>query len=187
MWIKFDKIYFSLESIPPEKSKLYSNIQLLENFDFFDCLSEEIRHFTYLGAVYICGDFKSRTGSRFVDLLDSDEHTSNSPCRRSLDSIVNTFGHKLISICKENDLKILNGCLEPGRFTFVSHTGSSVVNYFISQTRNYHKILNMDINPSEFSDHCIVEATFNAKFKIKVRTQRQLTNFHGTRPDVGIY
>ena len=59
MWIKFEKIFFSLDSdiyfcltyILPEKSKLYSSIALLENFDFFDCLSDEIRHYAYMGDV----------------------------------------------------------------------------------------------------------------------------------------
>ena len=79
-----------------------------------------------MGDVYICGDLNSRTGSlpdfveeigldRFVDLPDSDEQSTSIPIRQSFDSIVNAFGHKLISLCKENDLKILNGCLGPGR------------------------------------------------------------------------
>ena len=33
------------------KSKLYSYIQSLDNFDFFDCLSKEIRRFAYVGDV----------------------------------------------------------------------------------------------------------------------------------------
>ena len=45
MWLKYEKSFFSLEKdmyfcltyIPPEKSNLYSDITLLENFDFFDC------------------------------------------------------------------------------------------------------------------------------------------------------
>ena len=172
-------INFCLTYIPPQKSKLYSNIALLENFDFFDYFSDEIRHYAYLGDVYICGDLNSRTGSlpdfveeigldRFVDLPDSDEQSTSISIRQSFDSIVNAFGHTLISLCKENDLEILNGRLEPGRFTFMSHTGSSVVDYFITQTSNYSKILNISINdPTEFSDHCVMEIIFAFKFQIK--------------------
>ena len=58
---------------------------------------------------------------RFVDQPDLDEQFTSIPIRQSFDSIVNPFGHKLISLCKENDLKIVNGRLEPGRFTFEPH------------------------------------------------------------------
>ena len=103
-----------------------------------------------------------------MDQPDSDEQFTSIPIRQSFDSIVNAFGHKLISLCKENDLKILNGHLEPGRFTCMSHTGSSVVDYFITQTNNYSKILNININDlTEFSDHCIIEMTCAFKFQSK--------------------
>ena len=88
MWVKFEHTYFSLDKdiifcltyIAPEKSNLCSNISLLGNFDFFDCLSDETSHYTYLGDVYLCADLNCRTGSlfefleeigldRFVDLI----------------------------------------------------------------------------------------------------------------------
>ena len=152
--------------------KLSINFILLININY-------LYHFTYLGDVYLCGDFNSRTGSlsdfveatgldRFVDLPASDEQSGYIPPRQSCDSVINAFGHKLISLCKEHDLKILNGRLEPGRFTFMSHGGWSVVDYFISQTSNYSKILKLNINDlSEFSDHCIIEMTFAFEFQTK--------------------
>ena len=101
-------------------------------------------------------------------LPDSDEQSTSILIRQLFDSIVNAFGHKLISLCKENDLKILNGRLEPGRFTFMPKTGSSVVDHLITQTSNYSKILNMSINdPTEFSDHCVIEIIFAFKFQVK--------------------
>ena len=72
----------------------------------------------------------------------------------------------MISLCKENDLTILNGRLEPGRFTFMSQTGSSVVDYLITQTSNYSKILSIN-DPTEFSDHCVIEIIFAFKFQVK--------------------
>ena len=180
IWLKFEKSFFSLEKdmyfcltyIPPEKSKLYSNITLLENFDFFDCISDDIRYYSYLGDVYLCGDMNSRTAclsdtvehlglDRYVDLPDTDKALTSIPFRRSFDSSVNAYGHKLLNLCKEHDLKIVNGRLEPGRFTFVSSRGASVVDYFITQTENFSNVLSLNVHdPSEFSDHCIIEICF---------------------------
>ena len=95
-----------------------------------------------------------------VDLPASVEQSGYIASRQSCDLVVNAFGHKLISLCKEHDLKILNGHLKPGRFIFMSHGGSSVVDYFISQRSNYSKILKLNINSLlEFSDYCIIEMT----------------------------
>ena len=52
MWIKFDKVFFNLESdlyvchcyIPPENSRLYLTVDNLRNFDFIDCISEDAVH-----------------------------------------------------------------------------------------------------------------------------------------------
>ena len=81
---------FTLFNVYP---KFYSNIVLFENFDYFDCSSDEIRHYAYMGDVYICGDLNSRTGSvpdfveeigldRYVDLPDSDEQSTSIPIRK---------------------------------------------------------------------------------------------------------
>ena len=55
--------------------------------------------------------------------------------RSSRDSHVNQFGNKLLSLCKENSLLIVNGRLEPGHFTCFNCTrgssGASVVDYVI--------------------------------------------------------
>ena len=57
----------------------------------------------------------------------------NVTVRTSCDTSVNMFGHKLISLCKELGLCLANGRLEPGRFTFQSSTGCSLVDYFMSR------------------------------------------------------
>ena len=67
MWIKFDKVFFNLENdiyvchcyIPPENSRLYLTVDNLRNFDFFDCISEDVRYFSGIGDVYMCGDLNS--------------------------------------------------------------------------------------------------------------------------------
>ena len=193
MWVKFDKMFFSLERdtffcltyIPPEKSKLYSNITLLENFDFFDCISDDIRYFSYYGDVYLCGDLNGRTGclsdtvedmglDRYVDLPEPDSPTTSIPPRHSFDQAVNGFGHKLISLCKEHDMKIVNGRLEPGRFTYMSSCGSSVVDYIITQTCNYSNIMSLNVaDLSVLSDHCAVEICFKFSWRASHSTKVQ--------------
>ena len=81
--------------------------------------------------MYLCGDMNRRTAclsdtvkhlglDGYVDLPDTDEALTSIPLRRSFDSSVNAYEHKLLNLCKEHDLKIVNGRLEPARFTFVS-------------------------------------------------------------------
>ena len=104
-------MYFCLTYIPPEKSKLYSDVTLLENFEFFDCISDDIRYYSYIGDVYLCGDFNSRTGclsdtvedmglDRHVDLPEPDEELISIPVRRSFDLSVNGFGQNLLAYVK---------------------------------------------------------------------------------------
>ena len=47
-----------------------------------------------------------------------------------------------------------------------THAEASLVDYFISQTKNFSKIDNMFVsNLSEFSDHCSIEISLNIKFE----------------------
>lgn len=120
--------------------------------------------------MYLCGDFNCRTGQlsdsaeqlgleRYIDLPCDDEQAFEIKNRSSFDSVVNVFGHKLISLCKEQNMKIVNGRLEPGRFTFIASSGVSVVDYFITQAKNFTKICDMQVfDISEFSDHCALDA-----------------------------
>ena len=58
MWIKLTN-----DPPPPGEIKALFKYCIIRNFDFFGCLSDEVRHFTYLGDVCLRGDFNSRTGS----------------------------------------------------------------------------------------------------------------------------
>lgn len=146
IWLKMKKAFFNFENdyyfcicyIPPEKSKLYTDMCVMQDFDFFNQIADDARNFDNQGEVFICGDLNSRVGlmsdtiemtglDRFVDLPDDNDLLSCSNIKASDDKTVNVFGHKLISLCKELGLCIANGRLEPGRFTFQSSIGCSVV------------------------------------------------------------
>ena len=81
--------------------------------------------------MYLCVDLNSRCGvlsdrveqlglGQFIDLPVEDDLSSPVEIRESYDAYVNVFSHKLISLCKEQDMLIVNGRLEPGRFACIT-------------------------------------------------------------------
>ena len=136
LWIKLkgnnseDKndVFICLLYIPPENSTVYKNVNSdLYEYDFFDDISDDILHFSNCGEVFLTGDFNSRVGvdSDFVENLDMQRfvdlpllQTPDSfKLRKSSDLHVNNFGKKLLTLCKQHDLLIVNGRLENGDFT----------------------------------------------------------------------
>lgn len=172
--------------IPPEGSSVYrcTNSPLFQ-LDFFDILDVDIQTYSTLGDIYLCGDLNSRTGvcpdyvddinlSRFIDVPVTDNF--DIPVRKSDDKIVNAYGHRLLSLCKENSLHITNGRLEPGRCTYHcvgrGHQGSSVVDYLITNFKHFNQIVDMSVlDLTELSDHCPIQYSFLCKKSTNVETE----------------
>ena len=151
-----------------EDTDIYNGVSLLE-----DCLLELVRLCGVIPLI-ICGDLNSRTASmnaRNVDPTDevyeinSDDYSeitlqnNNDIKRTSKDNIVNSFGRYLISICEEFSLSVLNGLQSlnyPGDYTYVSQTGCSLVDYFIS-TSVLSKCMRLSILPVIESKHLAME------------------------------
>ena len=57
-------------------------------------------------------------------------------------TIYNASGIKLLDICKQTDLRIVNGRIEDesGRYTFLSNTGKGVIEYAIL-SKNIKKLV----------------------------------------------
>ena len=188
LWLKLKKdllrsdkdAYFGICYIPPEDSGLYHNVNSdLFQFDFFEHLSNEIRKYEDLGHVFLMGDFNARTGDqsdciedlnldRFLDLPCDDINYSSLPVRKNHDYSVNHYGHKLLSLCKENSCCILNGCFDEGRCTYHStyrnSPVSSTVDYVISDLTSVHLVSSMNVlDITEFSDHSPVNFTLSCK------------------------
>ncbi len=122
------------------------------------------------------GDSNSRVGeksylsehtnlNRYVNIPADDFDLNHLPIRKSHDVITNRFGNRLLTLCKECSVCILNGRLEQGLFTCYNLSrntvGASVVDYVISNYEFYDKFVNMKIHElSEFSDHCAIEFSF---------------------------
>ena len=93
-------------------------------------LSKELRKFNQLGQMCITGDLNSRTGEnldyvcninldRYVELPEENvQHVNSLPKLRNQDKHVTMLGTKLLTLCKENSLVIVNGRFEPGLCTF---------------------------------------------------------------------
>ena len=91
----------------------------------------------------LCGDFNSRTGKLLDYVSDKgDEHFQNNlkvttqivSNRKTSDSEVNNHGKKLINLCKENNLRIINGrCLGDSfnQSTFFRQGAKSLIDYTV--------------------------------------------------------
>ena len=87
----------------------------------------------------LCGDLNTRTASENYNQVQDDcEDVLAKVCdcfpRKSQDNHTNVFGQQLIELCNMCECLILNGLLERGfddSCTFVSNSGSSVVDYFL--------------------------------------------------------
>ena len=154
--------------IPPENSVFYDFCDV----DLYDCLEESVAHFKDSYNVYVAGDLNSRTGIRddfiYNDNLDKSVLNAISPicnydegsecCKRSsMDMLVNTFGRKLISLCKTTGLRIVNGrhSQDPnGNITFYNSRGTSLIDYVLADYCLFEKILEFSAGVfNTFSDH----------------------------------
>lgn len=169
-------MFICLCYIPPEDSAVYRNVRSpMYEFDFFESLNNDIRIYNELGHVYLLGDLNSRTSDsldyvtdinldRYVDLPEHVNYASSLPARKNCDKGSNNFGSKLLTLCKENELVIVNGRLEPGNCTYHgihrNKTVQSTVDYLITGIDSFNTILSMSVlDLSEFSDHCPIAFT----------------------------
>jgi len=182
IWFKLKRTFIGIESdvyicatyIPPQESSVLSNINSpLYEYDFFYIISADIVRYGQLGDVMLAGDHNARVGQRldvidninldrFVEMPLYDVRLDQLPLRLSKDNHSNVFGNKLLSLCKENGIFIVNGRLEPGHLTCYNFTrntfAASVVDYVILNNSLFECIADFKVNDlTEFSDHCPIE------------------------------
>lgn len=179
VWVKLDKKFFNLDEdvficgtyIWVEESPAYNIV----NVTLFDLLECDVTRYKELGSVFVCGDFNSRFVSRndyithdihsvYIDNID---YIPDTPLvRASPDSSVNSHSLKLLDLCKSTGLRILNGRLsDTSNFSFISHTGASVIDYLLTSEHEFSKINSCRIDPlTVFSDHCPVRFSLSCCF-----------------------
>jgi exonuclease III len=163
--------------IPPDNSPYYAETDIYNGISLLeDCLLELAKDYGDL-PVIICGDLNARTGSAQavkrdpIDDLhdmtaaddDVDTDVDNGTKRQSLDRTINAFGRLLLSVCEEFDLCILNGIISKnfcGKHTYVSHNGSSVLDYFLVSRSLLSNCHSLGVIPMIESKHALVELSF---------------------------
>ena len=146
LWIRINTTLFDSDSdillccayVPPYGSFFYRKSRL----DIFHELLSVFKHWQNW-----IGDINSRIGSTedYVQYDKLDRHIQDfiETCftypsepdierRVSMDSVINSFGRRFISVCQQSGLRILNGRSKSdayGSITFQNRLGTSVIDY----------------------------------------------------------
>ena len=177
LWVKLSRnfthrqkeIYIGVLYLSPANS---SYIQR-QDMDVFSLLENEVAKYAQLGDILLMGDFNARTAcendyinndgdNAFVPLPDVYVPDLPMPSRRSHDMVVNTYGRKLLELCKCSSLRLLNGRKlgdSLGKFTCHEYGGSSTIDYMLTNPSLYEHIQYFKVNDwlGHFSDHCAIE------------------------------
>ena len=177
LWCKLSKYVFGYTNdtyicglyIPPHNSSHF-------NSDIFDQLQTDVTNYATKGFILLLGDFNARTGN-YTDTVskDGNDNIKNDrsevsllqPIRNSFDNVLNNHGKRLLQICKNCDLKILNGRTNGdtlGRPTYHGRNGISVVDYIICDQNIFPDIDHFVIKqPSYLSDHSQIVSWLKSK------------------------
>ena len=187
MWVCLKKSFFQLEEdiyicfiyIPPVNST-FTNSQ---DNNSFELLENDVCKFKSKGRVVLMGDFNSRTStSPDFNVTDDDKYTPvpeqyNSDEHESLYNrenedicSVNEYGKKLLELCIETELRILNGRMLgdlEGKLTCHKWNGSSTVDYGIVQNSLFREIDFFKVYDlmGHLSDHCLISLGLKCNFK----------------------
>ena len=157
-----------------------SRIYRHEDIDYFELLENDIAKYQNSGKVIVSGDFNGRTGC-YCDFILYDQYIEvglhdsirykDIPTRVNRDHMTDTYGRRLLELCKTTNLLIANGRLgldkDVGDFTFYGEKGCSVVDYLLLPLTDFETISNFKIcDVTEFSDH----AGISFGLKCKSRT-----------------
>ena len=174
---KFSKQLFSTEYdvaiiftyVHPQNSKWYQQSEIdcdIANID--SCLSDILQDYKDVHFV-VCGDLNGRVGvtNPYASVTEQDsppwsddDAAYTGPQRQSDDKTTNLFGTHLLTLCEVFDLVILNGFCDgdrEGKFTYVSTTGSSVIDYFLCSYELLQLNLIMTVGSEILSQHFPVE------------------------------
>ena len=170
-------LYLCAIYVPPDKNIFYRKYDC----DVFEVLQEHIEHYGALGNIAIIGDLNGRIGKAndFIghDLLSTQlqsdisgliDYTPDSPSERTTEDIkpANTFGRKILDLCKSSGVRVCNGRFgkSSGKFTFQNKNGCSVIDYVLLSHESFSIVNNFMIgNFNTFSCHAPVIIDFKLK------------------------
>jgi hypothetical protein len=129
--------------IQPENSPFYTKYDIDDGISLLESLIADVM-LMHDGYLFVCGDLNARTSNNpyvisceqncfdLEDILDDSNDVTYT--RNSQDYGDNSYGKMLLKMCSTFGLCILNGACEgdhDGRYTFVSDSGNSVIDYFL--------------------------------------------------------
>ena len=158
--------------IPPiESGKKISNEC---KYAMWDTLEELILKYRDRGHVMLIGDINSRIGlDNCILEYSSDDDDCPVSNRNSNDYVTNQFGRKLIEICRQTNLIILNGRSMgdlQGKCTSYHYNGSAVVDYCIVNKEFLDKIKYFTVlDPTHLSDHAPISVCIHGICNIECK------------------
>jgi len=155
--------------VPPKHSPYYETVDSSSGVDDVEKCINDMLDLHGDCAIMLCGDFNARTGcSNTVygnDVSDMSWDVTEAS-RYSDDRITNEFGNSLLTLCIAFELVILNGCVDAKqseKFTFVSHAGSSVIDYWIVSPDIMPFCSSFFVNESVVSPHMCLELSLSCR------------------------
>ena len=143
--------------IPPINSKYY-------NSELFEELENDVSEFSSMGQIVLfflnarTGKYNDHIADDKIYAIPASLETSFIPfCRNNYDNALNDQGKHLLQICKNFDLRILNGKIRGdslGNITFHGRLGVSVVDYIICDQTLFQNVDYFTVKgPTYLSDH----------------------------------
>ena len=154
----------------------YSKNILVNQFRTWEILMEELALFKSKYRIGLMGDFNARSGglsdiiinddNRYVELPNDYIPDVHIMTRSNSDTVINSFGERLVELCRMSGMRIVNGRKigdSFGKKTCHEWNGSSTVDYMLGD-ENLFRLIQMFRVRDEFnhlSDHCPISATLN--------------------------
>jgi len=172
LWLKLQGLvekeptFIGICYAPPQSSSTYVHASAVDPFD-----SMAVSFATFQGSggkVLFAGDLNARTGS-LSDIHDAADDENNThwphyppllhptckpPQRANKDAIINSFGRKLVQVCQETGMYILNGRTAGDGDGHLTCQGSSTVDYFLASSNCLNQATSLRVLSSiPDSDH----------------------------------
>ena len=191
IWFKINKsllydnkdMYICASYVPPDKNVFYRKYEC----DVFEVIEQQIEHYNGLGNIAVIGDLNGRIGSErdFIEQDILDNHLRNNifafidyeldiPSDRKTEDLKppNTFGRKILNMCKSTGLRVCNGRFgdESAKITFQNKNGCSIIDYLLLNRSAFDNISDFIVGKfNTFSCHAplLIDIKLSHKFNIE--------------------
>lgn len=165
--------------IPPSKNNSNS-----ENWSQLTFYIENLTAKYPNASLIIAGDFNARVGTNNEQLCsklnwntDNDIAHALKIGRFSRDRVVNNEGLRLLELCNNFNLQIVNGSTKgdrSGEFTYFSPRGCSVIDYILVPYNIINSIMDLKIGTRTESDHQPLLLSINLKDETKITDRKSV-------------